>query len=241
VILPLYGMFGPLGRQYAGPPASSLLTGLVGYWALDEASGNRADKVTPGHALVDNNTVESEAGGGSMGTVAKFTAASLEYFHISDTDGALDGGNQDYSYSVWVRTTAAAGSNVFLSKSNSSDHALMSNASGILRWESTSFATEANSLAAVNNGAWHHIVVWHDAAADRLRLTVDDGAVQSSGVLSTFFTDNVEFNVGRFGAAGGYFTGNLSRLGRWSKVLTASERTGLFGGGAPPDYPFSGV
>ena len=96
---PLANVLGPLGhRPYSLPwsSGSSLLTGLVSWWNLDETSGTRADSVGSNH-LTDVNTVGYAAG--KIGNAASFVAANNETL---STETALF--EDDFTLSMWVKT-----------------------------------------------------------------------------------------------------------------------------------------
>jgi hypothetical protein len=70
-------------------PTPSQVPGLAGYWALEEASGQRADGSGLGNHLVDNNGVG--VAGGQVGSAADLESSNSEYLSISDgTQNGLD-------------------------------------------------------------------------------------------------------------------------------------------------------
>ena len=226
-----------LGAKPAGIGAapSSLLTGLVSYWTMNETSGTRADS-TGTNPLTDNNTVAGSAG--KIGNAADFILANLEFLSKADTDGSLDGGDIDLSYSVWFKTTSTAAFNVILTKSNYADHGLDIINTGSIRWEFNGFQRSASSAVGFNDGNWHHVICWHEAATGILSMVIDNGSTISTVAMVSYVTNNDPFTVGGNGV-GAVLDGSIDELGRWSKVLTSTERTNLWNAGAGRTYPFS--
>ena len=93
----------------ADPPLSpTLLTGLVAYWNLDEASGTtRVGSV--GFNLSDVNTVGSTTG--KVGNAADFETSQDD--HLRATDAAASvmdfSGNQDFTIAFWLQTESQPG------------------------------------------------------------------------------------------------------------------------------------
>jgi hypothetical protein len=224
-----------LGARPAGG-GSSLLTGLVSYWTMNETSGARSDS-TGLNALTDNNTVVGSAG--KIGNAADFAAVNSEFLSRIDTDNSLDGGDTDFTFSLWVKTTAVLLSAIF-TKSNTADYGLDMLAAGTLRWEMTSFDRTAEPVTVINDGNWHHVACWHTASTGILSIAIDNGTVTNSTALASYFTDNNPFLIG-FNNVGTYFTGSIDEMGRWSRVLTAAERTSLYNSGTGITYPFVGA
>jgi hypothetical protein len=227
-----------LGVRPAGA-RSSLLTGLVSYWKLDETSGTRTDSAGGGNDLTDNNTVAGSAG--KIGNAADFIAANTEFLSRPGASSVnLDGGASDYTYSAWIKTTTVATQYIF-GKSAPADHAFYINSPGILRFEIASFYKEAIAAAAVNDGNWHHVVCWNDVTTNICHLAVDNGTVQNSAALAGYVTAVSPFTVGSNNAGTANFDGSVDELGRWSRLLTATERTSLYNGGTGITYPFVGT
>jgi hypothetical protein len=91
------------------PEPDSLLTDLVAWWSLDEASGTRVNAHNPGtHDLTDVNTVGSTTG--VVGGAASFVAANSERL-TSASHADLVMGNRDFSIAGWAKFTNSSNSN----------------------------------------------------------------------------------------------------------------------------------
>jgi hypothetical protein len=203
---------------------------------MNETSGARSDS-TGLNALTDNNTVAASAG--KIGNAADFVAVNSEFLSRIDTDNSLDGGDTDFTFSLWVKTTTVGLSRIF-GKSNFGDYGLDMTAAGILRWEMVSYASIAQPVTAINDGNWHHLACWHTASTGIPSIAIDNGTVVDGSVLGGYFTDNNPFLIG-FDNGTTYFTGSIDEMGRWSRLLTATERTSLYNSGTGITYPFLGT
>ena len=94
-----FGKPGPFIGSAAAAPASTLLTGLVSWWKLDEESGTRADAVGTNHHT-DNNTVGYASG--KIGNAANFVAANSESLTLGIA-GVIPFGTEDFSVSFWLK------------------------------------------------------------------------------------------------------------------------------------------
>lgn len=94
--------------------ASSLATGLISYWKLDETSGARQDSAGA-NALTDVNGVGRNTG--QLNYAADFTAANQKYLSIAD-NASLSTGHIDFSLGAWVYLTDNSVSRGILSKSS---------------------------------------------------------------------------------------------------------------------------
>jgi len=106
---PLQGLTSPLLPEVSLTSMPSLLTNMLAYWDLSEASGQRNDSHSNSYHLSDNNTVLSAAGVGAGQTSALFNRPTNEFLNYEDTQ-ALTPGTGDWTTSVWVRLDATASS-----------------------------------------------------------------------------------------------------------------------------------
>jgi len=222
-------------RPVGGAAPSPLLTGLVSYWKLDEVSGTRADSAGANN-LTDNGSTPGVAG--KISNCASFTAASSQFLNKLDTDNTLDGGNTDFAFVLWVNTTTVT-QQAIIDKNNTLDYALFISAgTGILRWEVGAFGGEVNPVVAVNDGAWHQVICWHDSTTHKLSIVIDNGTPVVSGVVAPGTAGNVQFNIGAFNVGAAFFDGKVDEVGRWNLVPDATFRTLIWNGGAGRTWPF---
>lgn len=215
----------------------ALIDNLVSYWKLDEASGNRADS-HGSNTLTENNTVGSAAG--KIGNAADFEDATSGYLsHTDNTD--LSCGDVDYTFSFWLNAETLNGSfgfPVVFSKGGTGDrdYALYFNV-GKPSFESAGQLIEWGS--ALSTGTWYHIICWHDATANEIGISVNDGTPATRGD-GTAVDSTGDFQLGASVSQGLYWDGLIDEFGFWKRVLTSGERTQLYNSGSGLAYPFSG-
>lgn len=243
--VPVFVVQGGLGASSPAGP-SSLLTGLISYWKLEEASGTRVDSVvTSGNDLTDNNTVTQASG--KVGNAAQFTAANSESLSRA-SNALLQTGDIDFTLPAWVYLDAKAARRPILSKWDTAN-----NREYILQYDSTpdrfsvqvssngsaTTTLNANTLGSPSTATWYFIVVWHDSANDTLNIQVNDGGIDSQAYASGVFAGTSDFKVAT--GAGFFLGGRIDEVGFWKRTLTAAERATLYNSGAGRTYPFTGT
>jgi hypothetical protein len=229
-----------------GAAPSSLLTGLVSYWKLDEESGTRYDSVNypSGNNLSDNNTVGYDTG--INGNAASFVAGNNETLTVAD--GPIpEPAVTDVTWALWFRPTVndlrylfskTAGSNdftpyVYLNPAylGGEVNVLIGNGSGTVNAGGTGVAGLLNN--------WNLMVLSWDLSEQTLSCYVNGNAL--AGTPATL-GGTVSNNTGAFtlgGVPGGWFDGEIDEVAIWSRVLSEAERAELYAAGAGKFYPFT--
>lgn len=227
---------------------TSLATSLVAYWELDEASGSRADS-KGSNTLTDNNTVTS--GTGLVYSLAgTFAAANSEFLSIA-TNAALTMGDIDFWLAAWCKfaTVNVGGQREIIAKdintpAGGREYALEYDASGGQN-KFTFFAGKpTDSLSIVRSvlpspavtGGWYLVVAWHNATANTVNISVNDGTVASTatgGALQTGGIAGVRIGSRDYASSPSYWDGNIGpvMVGK-NYVPTAADITFLYNAGA---------
>lgn len=239
-LLPLLGAGGA-----ASVTPSPLLTDLVAYWKMDEASGNRADSVG-GFTLTDNNTVTSNTG--KVGTAAEFTGTNSESLSCASA-AALQAGPRDFLFDLWFYPTSVSGVQFLLSKGTASsgtghEYGLFLSGQS-LSWRvsagaTVSTLTVANSPAIVAN-TWYYCACWWEQSTGKVWGQLNNNAATSTTLAGTVNTTTAVLSFGAFNAASSYYTGRIDEVGRWNRLLTGSEILSRYNGGAGIAHPFDGA
>ncbi len=202
--------------------------------------------------------------GGSSGEVYTSTTAtcivsraigldgSSEY--LSKTSPAGMNSNEDFTVLAWIKTTGTsdriiqryAGSGAYWYVGIDSDGSLIAAA-----YDGTDTVT-ADDGAAINDGAWHLVVVVFDRSGDITRYVdgVEYGTQADLASIDDISLTGVTLWVGQSGASGNYFEGSIGELQVvWGYALTAAEaltafssgiRTGWAGGTTAAHYHWRG-
>lgn len=223
--------------------ATSLSTGLVGYWKLDEASGTRNDSGGTNH-LTDNNTVTQAAG--KVANAAQFTAANSEYLSVADS-AALSTGDIDFTICAWVYLDSKSSSRLIVSKGTLAtaaateywvDHLASTDRFRFGVSTGAALATvSADVLGAPSLATWYFVVAWHDSVGNTINISVNNGAANSAAHSAGVQDSTQPFQIGAAAGPSGFMDGRVDEVGVWKKVLTAAERTLMYNGGSGRTTP----
>jgi hypothetical protein len=224
--------------------ANDLMTGVVGLWHLNEASG--ATSVIDDSGSGNNGTPTSVTFGsnGKLSTAASFNGSSSK---ISIAQTNLPTGNTAFSYSVWIKTTQSTSSgypSIFSYGTATSANGLFftlcrdadgnCNPGGTLsgRVMVGPYGSSLGSNVAVNDGFWHHVVATFDGTTYKIFI---DGVASGSKNMATNLIHSTTPTIGYAGALSGsaqYFNGSIDEFSIWSRALHANEVKQLYQRGA---------
>jgi hypothetical protein len=222
-----------------------LTDNLIAYWKMDEASGDALDSLGSNN-LTDNNTVG--AGTGKVNGARDFEDTNTEWFNHGD-NSALSTGDIDFTVAFWVKFESLSTNKDMVSKwVNAGWEFLHYYDVGSSRFVfyvvssggGTFTPVSANNFGAASTGTWYFVVGWHDSVNNQIGISINDGtpntAAHSAGVADTA----TDFYIGRTGdTTDSYMDGLIDEVGFWKRVLTSTERTQLYNGGAGLTYPFT--
>lgn len=218
---------------------SALYQSLVAYWDLDEVSGTREDDIGSSD-LTDVNTVTSASAKQSNGAV--FDKANNEALTRASS-AALQAGDISFGFFGWVNFAAVAGDNYIVSKDSASagkrEYILGLNGTPRMQFGVfTATDSQKNAIwgSASSTATWYFFVAWHDATADTVNISIDNGTPVSAatgGALqaasdATFALGATAYDITVYDASCtldevGYFKGY---------VPDADDRTFLYNAGA---------
>lgn len=221
---------------------STLLTGLVAFWKLEEASGTRVDEVGS-NDLTDNNTVTQATG--KVGNAAQFTAANSESLSIAD--------NADVSMGAGVQFTIAGW--FYLDNKSTYRHAWAKWESGVqfeyrllynvdtdkfefwVSSDGSGFSTvTATSFGSPSTATWYFIMCRYDGT--NISISVNDGTVNNTAFTADVFNGTQAFRLGSK-TGGDYWDGRIDAVGLWKRALTTAEVTEFYNAGNGREHPFS--
>lgn len=226
---------------------SSLLTDLVAYWKLEEASGNRADSLGFSN-LAPTNTPGNAAG--KQGNGLSLVAASSQYLSVASNSNLVLG-DFDFTVAGWVNLTTVTGSSK----------------SGIAKWNTTALSKEfsvgyyntgvtkfqfyisGNGVTAASvsagtpnpavAGTWYFVLSYHDAASNVIGISVDNATATTAAHTTGCYVGSSALNLGTIAdPLGEYGNGVYDEFGIWKRLLTATEKSALYNGGFGTTYPF---
>ena len=226
--------------------ASPLLTNLVSYWKMDD---NSNDAVSSNNG--SDTSMSYSATGAIINHAAQFNgSAKITVAHNS----SLNLESIDSSISFWIRPTSVSGTQYIMWKGlytalNSQWYVRLT--SGKIQ-SAFSYNIDSaydyypcNTTLSVNT--LYHIVITHNASTRVMKIYIngtEDGVttLTSGGAPTTANTSALLFGVQNPTGLSdeNFYSGSLDEAGIWTqRILSQSEVSQLYNGGAGNAYPFS--
>lgn len=212
----------------------TMISNLQSYYKLDGTSGVVVDS----HGTADGN-IQGDPIRGQAGIIVN----SFNFDGVGDYVENLLSVDMDdtISVSIWFKTTHS-GSRHFLWSHRGSTLALNSDATTFNFFSDARFSPLSGvAPAAVNDDAWHNVIITHDGTFSSIYL---DGDLLNSGTTVVLW-NSVAAGIGQIARYPGVgleeFIGNLDEVGFWKKVLTSTQVSSLWNGSSGLAYPFTGV
>ncbi len=209
----------------------ALTDNLVGVWC--EAAAPETDESVNGETLT-NNSVGTTTG--KVGTAGTFTNPQY-LFHADDAN--LSTGDIDFTIAAWVWLTSKPAYSSIAGKVASDgstiEYALIYRSSADqFEFDFNASNQKSATFGSTATGTWYWVCGWHDATANTVNITVNNGAVDSSADSGGVDRPS-GFAVGRLGDYSGdpnaQWDGQLNQVAMWKRVLTSGERISLYNSG----------
>lgn len=214
---------------------STLAAKIIAHWKLNETSGTRSDSKGSNH-LADNNTVGYAAG--KMDNAADFIAANSEYLSIAD-NADVSFGDEDFAITFWWNPDNVALNRNIYSKGTFDEYDCLQRSDGKVRWrvENSSGTTDfVDSTETLSAGTWYFVYCYHDAAANEIGISIDDGTPATAAHTGGARDSTGAFVLGANATPDNYIDGQIDSFSLWNDVLTAGEVTDLYNSGDGLDY-----
>jgi hypothetical protein len=209
-----------------------------GYWPMDEASGNVADKSGNGYTGTPNGT--TVVAGKLSGNARSFNGTSD---YISMAGGGGLNNIQTGSLAMWVKWTGTqdvdVSANTWGAVSSRQKNATFSEtilalstsnpATAKVVWKPYLYNIAAiTGATTVGSGVWRHIVVTYSSGAQTLYVDgYSDGTGTQTGTISNDAT--IALSIGAWiGDGAGFSTSVIDDVRTYQRVLTAAQAYELF-------------
>jgi len=217
------------GQIIPGVVASSIrssnfpTSGLIGYWKMDESSGDLIDA----HSTYDGTpTSLTYSVSGAINTAVTFNGTSSRVAFgtgIKPTTGL--------SVSFWMKTTSTASSFIIDLTgyvSNWCGFRIERHSNGITAFladNTANYLDEAVNVT-VGDGSWHHVVMtWNGS---NVYVYTDNSKSTAFPWSSTIVYETGDILYAGSSSSGSYYTGSLDELAIYNRALTDEEVTILF-------------
>lgn len=228
-----------------GKDADSLLTSLISWWDLEEASGTRKDAHGT-NDLTDAGSVTNALGRGNVGLAADFESGDAsDYLTIAD-NASLSVADEAFTVACWVKPESLPGTNMAVVHKGGSSLTAVANPYELHYLGSTSRwrigVSNNTTRTAVSHttppvaGRWQCVIAWHDPNANTINIQVDNGDVVKASHTAGAYDDAGTFRVGADGTGGSRFDGLIDSVVFSKRVWTAEERSRFYNGGVGLSY-----
>lgn len=225
-----------IGRS-AGSASNGLLSGLVAYWKLDEASGNAVDAHSNALTLTAAGA-PGTAAGLVYASARTFAAASMQYFSRAVSADVQPA--DQMIIAAWIYPASfVSPRRPILALQGAVDTPYIMYLDGTGKPAFVLFAGGTNygqliADAGISLNAWSFVLVEFERPT--MRLSINDGAAKTLSWNYSAATGIGNFNLGRETVAR-YFDGRIGTVAMWkNRTLSAADRASLWNGGAGLAY-----
>jgi hypothetical protein len=236
--------FGAIGSSNQSSVTSSLLTGLVSYWKLDETSGNALDSVGSNNGTVDAFGRVTQGVTGLIDKAAESSTTSG--IEVVDFGSSLTIGTSSWSISLWAKFSTAGrfyfiqwgadgGTNGIRIETSTSPY----HGSIIFGWGASYHEMSSGLNIDLTDGSWHHIVATFDRSGN-MQIWIDGNAGNTYDISShsaESIANSTNFSI--VSTSGTTCDVIVDEYGLWNRVLTSYEISSLYNSGVGKTYPFS--
>jgi hypothetical protein len=221
----------------------AVITDMVEYYSLDEASGN-ALGAHASKTATDTNTVT--AGTGKVSGARDFEQSSSQYFTRSDSAFTFTG---DFTVSVWVKPESllsnAGGYGAGIASQMTSDSAgdwwVSADVDGAVvfaHWGNSGADTNGRrttGASKLSNGNWAHVVCRNSGGTFTVWVNGVSESLTEDSTASGWGTQG--FSIGRQYTGGTYhFDGLIDELGIWGAAKSNDDIAWLYNSGSGRSY-----
>lgn len=213
----------------------------VAYYSCEDTSGT--DATGNGNTLTANGTVTNNTG--KVANNVELTGAVADRLGRLSTAN-LSMGDIDFTIDFWIYLDTKGAQRYAVSKwtdSGTQEYSILYNNTGD-RFEFY-IANFAKVVAATTFGSpsiatWYYIACYHDAAADSIGISVNNGAFNTAATAGSFpGLNSQQFAIGapKGGSNNsGTLDGRLDEVSIWKEKLAAGDFTTRYNAGAGTSY-----
>ena len=206
----------------------ALSDNLVSYWKFE---GNSNDELGG-----NNGTDTSITYGSSYGKIDQGALFDAGGDKIDCASAGIPTGTSSRTFSAWVKLTGAV--LVFVYGNGASAGQMMSLYMNTTNINMFGIAADVNISNSSSTGTWYHLVMTYNGTTVEI---FKNGSSVGTGTPTLNTAASSTFTIGHDNGtwAGGGSSGNIDELGVWSRVLSGTEISDLYNGGAGLAYPFT--
>jgi len=229
------GIGGQKGALLGAQTNDPLTNNLVGYWKMDETSGNAADSSGNGNTGTWNGTsghyVSGKYGGGGYAA-----SGGSDYLNMGTPTNLNISGDAPYTISAWVKPVSALNGPIFSYGGGSRGHviSLIGN-SGPIR--SVHYSNDHNFVTTWTQNVWQHVVIAYDPTdgVGTEKLYVDGVFMESWNPSNLSITAGEAMYIGRESwSVGNVSTTYIDEVRLYNRALSPGEVSQIYNWTAGP-------
>jgi len=202
---------------------SSLRTGFIAGWQLDESAGNTANEIT-GYFPGTNTGVTVNA----VGKFGKaFQYAGSGYTNMGSASALRV---QTHTISLWVNTSGTSISGLvsnwvwYGGQYYGYDIVMLANGTLEYRLKFNDATSLTLTSSAINNGAWHNIIATFNGTTAYLYVDNVQADTDGAAAKTIQYHANCAFHLGDDNETDYPLTGYIDAVYMWNRVVTSGER-----------------
>ena len=217
-----------VGASFGGQNQAYLNNGLVGYWNLDETTGDASDSSGYGTTLTNNDTTVYS--GAKFGYGAEPDGAA-DYLSVTDNATLSITGN--LTLSAWIQPDDTTGQQDIVGKWDGTNNSYLLALSGneLVMYVDSAGSYETTTSTNIPANVFTHVVGVYEANAQKVSLYVN-GVLQAStttGVIPVSIGDDAgAFAIGADSSPTDYFDGHIDDVRLYNRILTGKEVQNLY-------------
>lgn len=214
--------------------------GLVGYWSFDEGTSTRATDFSGNgnHGTLGAGSAAPTWVSGKRGKALNFDGSNDDVTILDSS--SLDIATSDVTVVAWIKLNNISATTQITTKiqgGGGPGYEMRINSSGTLDCfirDGTNNADCTNDGYAIDDAAWHHVVVVFDRDGSAIRYVdgTPNGSATSISAVSGSVTNAINLTIGQDGGDGRVFNGAIDDVRIYSRALSAGEIAKLYGSGA---------
>jgi len=226
-----------VGVRFGPDTGKTLSSGLVGYWRMDEASGNPSDSSGVGTTLTNVSTTAFVSGKYAK---AADPDGAADYFYAADNASLSIAG--DLTVSAWINPdTVSAGSYDiagkwdYISSADHQSYLLQQSGDEIVMYiDSINSYVTTDAVNMTAAGGWYHVVATYKAASATVSVFVNGQpvAATTTGTIPTSIGDDTDrFHIGAEDSStttNNFYNGQIDEARVYNRALSSAEVSQLY-------------
>ncbi len=211
------------------PIGDALRADAVAYWKLENVN----DATGRGNTLTNNSS--STFASGKVNNAVSLNGSSQYLNRASNSD--MQVGDNTFVIALWVYLASAPPDDYMVmmkSTGTEDEYYLQVFSSRVFHFYIPD--RDFNYLAVVSPQVpletWTFMMFWHDAGADTVNISINNGAIASESVTPGQPVTDAPVYIGSNLGIDHFYHGSLDEIGFWKRLLTSEERAYLYNAGA---------